>query len=312
MDRNTIIEKAKAYLGKPYVWGGESDAEGGFDCSGYAYNVLRDAGFKVTRNTANGYRSLGTKIDASKKQPGDLLFFGSSNKATHIAIYAGDSKMYESIGGSSNTKSNPGKGVTLSNLSRRSDLMEVRSLFGDVSTTPVPVTPEAEDVDRSWLQKGDKGNKVKDMQIMLIMAGFSCGTYGADGSFGPATEKAVIAFQTANGLKVDGFYGPKTKAALESVCNGKTTDKNEAYSVGKTYTLQAEMKVRTGPGTTYAAKAYKDLTADGKRHDADGDGALDKGTVVTCKEVSVTNGDVWIKTPSGWIAAIYRGKIYIK
>ena len=103
MSRETIIENCKKYLGKPYVWGGESMEEGGYDCSGYAYNVLRDSGFKVNRLTANDYRKLGKQIDKSKRQPGDLLFFGKNGRATHIAFYAGDGGMYESIGGSSHT-----------------------------------------------------------------------------------------------------------------------------------------------------------------------------------------------------------------
>jgi hypothetical protein len=64
------------------------------------------------------------------------------------------------------------------------------------------------------LKKGAKGNSVKSMQILLIGYGFSCGSYGADGSFGGATDKAVRAFQKANGLEVDGCCGPTTWAKL--------------------------------------------------------------------------------------------------
>ena len=64
------------------------------------------------------------------------------------------------------------------------------------------------------LKKGSKGNEVKAMQILLIGYDFSCGIYGADGSFGSATDKALRAFQKANGLDVDGVCGTKTWAKL--------------------------------------------------------------------------------------------------
>ena len=310
--KETIIKNCKKYLGKPYVWGGESDEEGGYDCSGYAYNVFRDSGYNVNRLTADGYRrSFGTKIDKSQKDVGDLLFFGKNNKATHIAIYAGDGKMYESIGKSTSTKNNPGKGVILANVAKRSDLMEVKRIV-DITTN----TPVVETTPRSWLQRGDEGQKVRDMQVMLIAVGFSCGKYGADGKFGNDSFNALTAFQTTYGLTVDGLYGDKSKAKLEEVYKIKTspivTNPTSNFTVGKIYTLQVELKVRTGAGTKYSAKKYNQLTADGKKHDADGDGALDKGTRVTCMAVQVVGKDTWIKTPSGWVAAIYNGKVYIK
>ena len=45
------------------------------------------------------------------------------------------------------------------------------------------------------------------MQTVLIYLGFSCGTSGADGSFGPATVKAVKAYQKAVGITQDGICG---------------------------------------------------------------------------------------------------------
>ena len=86
----------------------------------------------------------------------------------------------------------------------------------------------------------------------------------------------------------------------------------ELYCVGNAYTLQNEMKVRTGPGTQYRAKRPKELTTDGRKHDKDGDGALDAGTRVTCNERSKDGEDIWMRTPSGWIAAYYKGKAYVR
>lgn len=306
--RNIIIENCKKYLGKPYVWGGESDAEGGYDCSGYTYNVLRDSGFSVNRSTAQGYSKLGLETAYSKAQIGDLLFFGKSiYSITHIAIYAGNGMMYESTGSSKNTKNNPGKGVVLSKVSRRKDLVLIKNI---ISEKDAPSTVST-NVSRSWLQKGDVGQKVVDMQLMLIAVGYLCGDNGADGKFGGDTYSALCNFQKAYKLKVDGMYGESSKAKLELIYKAKE-EIPVKYEKGKNYTLQTELKVRRGAGTNYSAKKHSALTPNGKKADADGDGALDIGTVVTCKKIKKVNTDIWMKIPSGWIAAFYNGKVYVK
>ena len=89
--------------------------------------------------------------------------------------------------------------------------------YGVPKYDPETTSKEACAVELSVLKKGVKGSDVKSMQILLIGYGFSCGSYGADGSFGSATDKAVRAFQKANGLEVDGICGPKTWAKLLGV-----------------------------------------------------------------------------------------------
>ena len=54
------------------------------------------------------------------------------------------------------------------------------------------------------LKKGDKGEVVRTMQWLLIRNGYDMEGYGADGSFGGATRRAVEKFQTENGLTVTG------------------------------------------------------------------------------------------------------------
>ena len=66
---------------------------------------------------------------------------------------------------------------------------------------------EEEDVDMPQIKRGSKGKAVKILQIIL-------GNLSVDGSFGPATQTAVIAFQKAHGLEPDGIVGPKTWKAL--------------------------------------------------------------------------------------------------
>ena len=59
------------------------------------------------------------------------------------------------------------------------------------------------------------GPDVQEMQTLLIEKGFLTGE--ADGAFGKETEKAVKAFQKANGLKADGLAGSKTLDKLYGI-----------------------------------------------------------------------------------------------
>ena len=65
----------------------------------------------------------------------------------------------------------------------------------------------------TMLREGSSGDDVRDLQQRLANVNFDPGP--ADGVFGPHTDKAVRAFQSAQGLLVDGVAGPKTMAALE-------------------------------------------------------------------------------------------------
>ena len=80
--------------------------------------------------------------------------------------------------------------------------------YGNVKPAEKPKTPAK----RDWLEKGDEGPEVVNVQQALLNKGYD--PKGIDGIFGANTEKAVKAFQKANGLDVDGKVGPKTKEKL--------------------------------------------------------------------------------------------------
>ena len=69
---------------------------------------------------------------------------------------------------------------------------------------PVPQAPPV-------LRRGDEGPWVVAMQEELRRHGYEI---DADGFFGPASEAAVLGFQTGHGLEVDGLCGPNTWAEL--------------------------------------------------------------------------------------------------
>lgn len=58
---------------------------------------------------------------------------------------------------------------------------------------------------------------VKEVQARLKALGYDIGKTGVDGRSGPAYQRAVKAFQIANGLTADGKVGPLTLAALDPV-----------------------------------------------------------------------------------------------
>lgn len=85
------------------------------------------------------------------------------------------------------------------------------------------------------------------------------------------------------------------------------------FTVGKTYTTQVNLKVRTGAGTDKSQKKTSQLTVDGQKNALKQELAvLKKGTKVTCKAVKNIDDEVWIQIPSGWIAAYYDKKQYVK
>lgn len=90
-------------------------------------------------------------------------------------------------------------------------------------------------------------------------------------------------------------------------------DTAQSYNIGQTYTTQVDLKVREGAGTNYRQKNKNELTPNGQENAYNYTSAVLKtGTRVTCQEVALVGDDVWIRIPSGWIAAVYNNKVYIK
>lgn len=82
--RKDIISEAKKHEGLPYHYGGKRP-EGGFDCSGLISYSYSKAGVNLSGSSSmlakqGKARALGAVV------PGDLLFFGTRGKVSHVAM----------------------------------------------------------------------------------------------------------------------------------------------------------------------------------------------------------------------------------
>ncbi|GGS34031.1 NlpC/P60 family protein [Actinokineospora fastidiosa] len=108
-----VIDRALSQLGVPYAWGGGNahgptrgirdggvaDSHGdynkiGFDCSGLMIYAFAGVGIRLPHYS--GYQATyGRKVPLSAMRPGDMLFWSTSGRIHHVALYLGDGQMVE-------------------------------------------------------------------------------------------------------------------------------------------------------------------------------------------------------------------------
>ena len=79
-----LISIASSKIGSPYVWGAKGPNS--FDCSGFVYWCLNQAGVGTSYMTSSGWRNPGRfkKVSMGELQPGDIVVVRG-----HVGIYAG-------------------------------------------------------------------------------------------------------------------------------------------------------------------------------------------------------------------------------
>ena len=123
------------------------------------------------------------------------------------------------------------------------------------------------------LRDGDYGADVVELQTRMKAVGYDPGEI--DGEFGPNTESAVKALQTAAGITVDGEFGPDSLAALVKMEGtddpDEPADDPEDEPAGPSVEIRGgNAYIRTGPGTQYdtmgvahAGDVFEDANPDG-------------------------------------------------
>ena len=204
---------------KALYW--RENAERVWDCNGLAEGIYEDfSGVNINtkaRYNYSGWCSVkGTgNIPVACRVPGAAVFWGSkASSITHVAyLYKpvkagrphGDWYIIEARGVS--------YGVVKTRLStRKPNFWGLMTKYFDYDNDAYVY--EEPKLGERLLKNGMEGEDVKALQEALINLGYSCGSYGADGDFGDATEQAVEKFQRDNGLDDDGEYGPLSHAAM--------------------------------------------------------------------------------------------------
>lgn len=107
--RVDMVQYAKQFVGNPYVWGGTS-LTNGTDCSGFTMSIYKKYGVSLPHHAAS-QAQLGTKIDISSAQPGDLVFYAKNGSINHVAMYIGNGQVIHA--------SSPKTGIKISSWNYR-------------------------------------------------------------------------------------------------------------------------------------------------------------------------------------------------
>lgn len=213
------------------------------DCVGLIKGTSRDLG-GITRDvSAHGiYGLCGVKgtIDKMPQVPGVLVFVNGSGTheaahMSHVGVYTGRGLVEQSAG----VLSGIFEGRMAKNWTHYGILSDwfIYDLpdegTGDIIDPTAPGyqgdgnAGQADDpaLDTNhvpWLHRGNRGGNVATLQEKLVLKGLklpqsTLRTGKMDGDFGRETDRAVRAFQAANGLEVDGVAGPKTWGKLLGV-----------------------------------------------------------------------------------------------
>jgi peptidoglycan DL-endopeptidase CwlO len=111
----TMLNFAKAQLGKPYVYGSSNNLA--YDCSSFTQAVYNSIGINIGRTTSDQLASgqtVGTDgvnnwaQDIAQLKPGDLVFYGqpgASGPNAHVVMYIGNGQVVQAGGSNVNISS---------------------------------------------------------------------------------------------------------------------------------------------------------------------------------------------------------------
>ncbi|MEN9365831.1 MAG: hypothetical protein RL489_189 [Pseudomonadota bacterium] len=115
------------------------------------------------------------------------------------------------------------------------------------------------------LHQGSTGFDVAVLQLQLTLKNATARPLRVDGGFGPLTRAALVAFQSRNGLAADGIAGPKTHAALAQGLNLSAVHHAMMHIAQPTQTTCWAAEYRDDDAFDRGGGAGKDACGDGRK-----------------------------------------------
>ena len=171
-----------------------------FDCRGFTYWCLKQAGITITGGGATAQYNT----SANWTEKGEIssmpdcvccVFQRKNSRMQHTGLHIGGGMIIHCSAGvqTGNTQDTAWTHYAVP-----------EGLYEETPTEPLTVYRN--------LKKGSQGEDVKALQVRLNEMGYDCGD--ADGIYGTKTRAAVMQYQLEAGLTVDGIAGEKTQTAL--------------------------------------------------------------------------------------------------
>lgn len=172
-------------------------------CSTFVNWCAKKSNLPLTKKAnARSWLNIGTQV--LHPEPGDIVIFWRESIDSwkgHVAIFMGfnhDSSRVFCLGG------NQSDTVSITDYDIKKVLGYRRLEEIKKMRIPEPV-----------LKKGNKGQEVMKLQLVLNHLNFNCGD--VDGDFGQKTENALKILQANNLLTVNGIYDSASKNSIESL-----------------------------------------------------------------------------------------------